>query len=247
MTVTELWLVRHGESVANVAAAQAEAAGQDVIRVAHRDADVPLSELGARQAEALGTGLADRRVDAVPFAVWASSYHRAQETIAIALDRAGVHGDMQVDERLRDRELGVLDLLTAAGVRARFPDEAARRQWLGKYYHRPAGGESWVDVRLRLRSVMHDVDRLDGVQRLVVAAHDAVVMLFVAICLDLDEHALLDFTKDHTVANASLTRLTRADLGAPWQLEEFSAVGHLTDLDTPVTEHPGDKEHVHAE
>ena len=39
-----------------------------------------------------------------------------------------------VDERLRDRELGILDLLTTQGVEARFPGEAQRRKWLGKLY-----------------------------------------------------------------------------------------------------------------
>jgi hypothetical protein len=34
-------------------------------------------------------------------------------------------------------------------------------------------------------------------------------MLVVAICLDLDETALMDFAAEHTVANASLTRLRR--------------------------------------
>ncbi|PZF61840.1 histidine phosphatase family protein [Curtobacterium sp. MCBD17_013] len=239
MDVTELWLVRHGESTANVAAAEAERAGQDRIVVDHRDADVPLSPLGERQARALGAGLTDRQVDGVPFAVWVSSYHRAQETIRIALDTAEVPAVLQVDERLRDRELGVLDLLTSTGVRHLFPDEAERRRWLGKYYHRPAGGESWVDVMLRLRSVLHDVDAQHDAQRLVLAAHDAVVMLTVAICTGMDEAALLDFARTHTVANASLTRLTRDRVGAPWRLEEFSAVDHLDDLDTPVTEHEG--------
>jgi broad specificity phosphatase PhoE len=88
--------------------------------------------------------------------------------------------------------------------------------------------------------VLTDVDRLEGTERLLVAAHDAVVMLTVAVCLDLDEHALMAFAEDHTVANASLTRLHRDGTGSPWTLEEFSAVGHLDDDE--VTEHSGRKD-----
>ena len=44
----------------------------------------------------------------------------------------------------------------------------------------------------------------------------------------------------HTVANASLTRLRRDAVGAPWSLEEFSSVGHLDD--DVVTEHGGRKD-----
>jgi len=245
MTVTEIWLVRHGESEANVAAARAEAAGDEVIDAGHRDADVPLSALGEDQSRSLGTELRGRGLDDVPVALWVSPYLRAQQTIAIALDAGGIdEPPRRVDERLRDRELGVLDLLTSRGVHERYPDEERRRQWLGKYYHRPAGGESWVDVMLRLRSVLGDVDRLEGPERLLVAAHDAIVTLTVAVCLDLDEHALMEFARAHPVANASLTRLRRDGIGAPWTLEEFSAVDHLDDAE--VTEHTGRKDDVRA-
>ena len=40
-----------------------------------------------------------------------------------------------------------------------------------------------------------DIDRIDGAERLVIAAHDAVVMLAVAVCLDLDEAALMEFAR----------------------------------------------------
>lgn len=249
MAVTEIWLVRHGESTANVAADRARAAGADVVEVETRDADVPLSALGERQSRALGTELSDRGVGDVPVALWVSPYLRAQQTIAIALESAGLEEPpRRVDERLRDRELGVLDRLTLTGVRNLHPDEDQRRHWLGKYYHRPAGGESWVDVQGRLRSLFVDVDRLDGPVRLVLAAHDAVVMLAIAVCLDLDEPTLMDFAETHTVANASLTRLSRPDLSGPWTLDEFSAVQHLVeDDDAAVTEHSGRKDDVHAE
>ncbi len=38
--------------------------------------------------------------------------------------RGDLDRPIRVDERLRDRELGVLDLLTMQGVKARFPQEA---------------------------------------------------------------------------------------------------------------------------
>lgn len=245
MAVQEMWLVRHGESLANVAAARAEAAGDDVIDVEYRDADVPLSPLGAAQSRSLGQELADRGIDDVPVALWVSPYLRAQQTIEIALEAGRLaEPEKRVDERLRDRELGVLDLLTLQGVRNRHPDEERRRQWLGKYYHRPAGGESWADVMLRLRSALSDIERIEGTERLVIAAHDAVVMLVVAVCLDLDEPTLMEFARTHAVANASLTRLRRDRPGAPWMLEEFSSVGHLDDDE--VTAHTGRKDDEHA-
>jgi hypothetical protein len=50
----KLWVVRHGESAGNVARDAAHAAGVAVIDIETRDVDVPLSQLGERQAAALG-------------------------------------------------------------------------------------------------------------------------------------------------------------------------------------------------
>ena len=174
MAVTELWLVRHGESVANVAASQAVREGHEVIDAPARDADVRLSPVGVQQAEALGAWLESLDADDRPHAIVSSPYVRAEQTVRIALEGAGIPMSANIDERLRDRELGILDLLTPAGVDARLPQEAARKDWLGKFYYRPPGGESWADLALRVRSFLAEIDRHDG--RLLIAAHDAVIM-----------------------------------------------------------------------
>jgi broad specificity phosphatase PhoE len=239
MGATELWLVRHGESVANVIATAAQNAGEETIEVEWRDADVPLSPLGEQQAAALGTWIAEHSHYGVPTSTWSSSYLRARQTIGIALAEAGITTTPRVDERLRDRELGILDLLTARGVDARYPEEAARRRWLGKFYYRPPGGESWADVALRIRSFLRDVDDVDDDGTALVVAHDAVVMLFLYICGELSEETLLDFAQDHTVTNASVTRLVRPSGTGRWHVEAFAEHDHLDALAAP-TEHPGD-------
>ena len=61
------------------------------------------------------------------------------------------------DERLREKEFGVLDRLTTLGIEQHFPDQAEARRRIGKFYHRPPGGESWCDVILRLRSVLDTI------------------------------------------------------------------------------------------
>ncbi|HEX5859797.1 MAG TPA: histidine phosphatase family protein [Microbacterium sp.] len=234
MVVNQLWLVRHGESVGNAAATRADHEGLDVIPLDIRDADVPLSETGEDQAEALGTWLAAHRSAIDVF--WVSPYLRARQTLAIALKEDRSPADVAVDERLRDRELGILDLLTRQGVGRLHPEEAARRRHLGKYYHRPPGGESWADVALRLRSFLGDALAGPGESALVVA-HDAVVMLFLSLLLPMDEETLLQFAASHTVLNASVTRLARTENG--WELMDFSSVDHLQREGAPVTVHPG--------
>lgn len=235
--VAELWLARHGESEANVAADHAESLGAEVIDVKNRDPDVPLSPIGAEQARALGEWLGR---NPSPDTVWSSPYLRALDTTRIALMTAGRDGPVTLDERLRDRELGVLDALTSRGVAARFPTEADRRRWVGKYFYRPPGGESWADVALRLRSVLADLDtRFDG-QRVLVVAHDAVIRLVAHVCLGWSEQEVLGHDLAHPIPNASVTRLVRGDDG--WELVEFASSAHLTAEGAPVTEHSGDKD-----
>ena len=124
MAVKELWLSRHGESVANVAATRAELEGLERIAVDARDADVVLSATGEEQAAALGRWVAEHRSAIDAF--WVSPYRRARQTLAIALGESGPPAAVAVDERLRDRELGILDLLTSRGVARLHPEEAER-------------------------------------------------------------------------------------------------------------------------
>ena len=240
MAAHELWLIRHGESLANRAATAAEEAGLELVSVDLRDADVPLSPTGEEQAGALGAWLGELDEDEKPDAAWSSSYLRARQTVSIALDTAGSDVTVRVDERLRDKELGVLDLLTSHGVEARFPEEALRKRWLGKFYYRPPGGESWADLALRVRSLLVDLERPETPDRVLVAGHDAIVMTFIYVCLGLSERELLDFAQTHTVANASLTRLARQGDTGPWSLEAFSLDEHLVAAGAPVTMHEGD-------
>ncbi len=234
--MVELILVRHGESVGNVAAARAYDDGAEMVDVACRDADVPLSDTGAEQSRALGDGL--RALPARPDAVWCSPYLRAQETARIALESAGLDLPIRVDERLRDRELGVLDRLTMRGVQARYPDEAERRRWHGKFYHRPPGGESWADVALRLRTLIPELDRVADGQRVLVVCHDAVVLLIRYICEQLSEEDVLELTSGESVLNVSISTLERVEEHR-WEMRAFNDVSHLSEEPAPVTEHSG--------
>lgn len=126
MAVSRLMLARHGESDGNVAAAAADARGDHVLGIDLRDADVPLTALGEEQAEVLGEGIA--ALPDPPTTVWSSPYLRAASTARIAIARSGWDLPLREEERLRDRELGSLVLLSAHGVAALRPAEAVLSQ-----------------------------------------------------------------------------------------------------------------------
>src|SRR5690349_5081594 len=75
--VAGLVVVRHGQSVANVALAAAEAAGALDSGIGVRDAEVPLSPLGRRQAARLGVYLRALPAEQRPQVVVCSPYLRA--------------------------------------------------------------------------------------------------------------------------------------------------------------------------
>ncbi len=75
-----LYLVRHGQSQGNVARDAADEAGAHEIDIDVRDVDVPLSELGVRQAEAAGRWFASLPRDERPEVILSSPYIRARQT-----------------------------------------------------------------------------------------------------------------------------------------------------------------------
>ncbi|NJP34459.1 histidine phosphatase family protein [Micromonospora thermarum] len=218
-----LWIVRHGESTANVAAGAAEASGAELIDLTHRDPDVPLSRTGEEQARATGRWLAGLPEARRPDVAVVSPYLRARRTAELALDRTGV--PCTRDERLRDRELGILDGLTGHGVRRRYPEEAARRDRHGKFYYRPPGGESWTDVALRLRALLGDLRRDHEGQRVLLFGHDAIVFLIRYLVEGLTEEELMALTREHVIANCSVTGWSADD--GRLRPDVFNDVRHL--------------------
>jgi broad specificity phosphatase PhoE len=151
-----IWIVRHDESAGNVAREAAYRAGLAKIALDIRDIDVPLSLRGEQQARALGHWFGQLPAGDRPSVVLTSPYLRAARTADLIYDGAGLNRDnvsVVTDERLREKELGILDRLTRDGIGRHRPEQAELRLILGKFYHRPPGGESWCDVILRPRSV----------------------------------------------------------------------------------------------
>ena len=229
----EIWLVRHGQSEGNVIREAPRELNAETLDIPDRDMDVPLSELGRRQALAFGTWLGQQ--PSPPEVVIASPYVRAAQTATIIWDEAGLAGKVHLDERLRERELGILDLLTWEGVQRRQPEEAARRIRLGKFYHRPPGGESWVDVALRLRSVRDSIAREHGGKRILIVSHEVPILIMRYLLEDLDEQTVLSLGGH--LPNCSLTRYVTDDGGHP-QVEEIGWTAPMKDEAVPVTDEP---------
>ncbi|MBV9540651.1 MAG: histidine phosphatase family protein, partial [Alphaproteobacteria bacterium] len=144
------------------------------------------------------------------------------------------------DERLREKEFGILDGLTRSGIEAQFPDQAASRTLLGKFYHRPPGGESWCDVILRLRSLLDTVSLHYGGHRVLIVAHQVVVLCLRYLLEGMDEAQILAIDREGDVANCSVTEY-RCEEHKGLVMVRYNHVAPLTAEGAPVTVAPDKK------
>jgi len=203
-----LWIVRHGQSAGNVAREAAEAAAHPLIDIATRDVDTPLSALGERQSLALGRWFGSMPAERRPTVLLCSPYIRAVETSRLVLEAAGIEPTalaVQRDERLREKEFGVLDRLTKVGIRHRYPELSEQRAHVGKFYFRPPGGESWCDVLLRLRSILDTMTREYRGERVLLVAHQVIVNCLRYLLERMSEEQILAIDNEADVPNCSVT------------------------------------------
>lgn len=203
-----IWIVRHGQSAGNVARDAAEQAGHPLIDIATRDIDTPLSPLGERQARALGHWFGEMPRREHPNVILCSSYLRARTTARLVLEAADIDIDdvtFIADERLREKEFGILDRLTRHGIAQKYPQLEAQRTHVGKFYFRPPGGESWCDVILRLRSVLDTICREYRHERVLIVAHQVIVNCFRYLLERMDERQILDIDRANDVPNCGVT------------------------------------------
>lgn len=213
-----LTLVRHAESLGNVADRTAREAKVDELDLDVRDADVELSDNGKKQADVLGRWFSSITEDQRPTLVLTSPFERAADTARRTIADTGL--PIVIDERLRERDLGVLDGLTGQGIRARHADEARRRKKVGKFYYQPPSGESWADVVLRVRSLLNDLRTGYGDSRIWIFSHQAVIMSFRYVLDGISEQELLELDSGVTIGNASITSYERR--GEQLELVEFA-------------------------
>jgi probable phosphoglycerate mutase len=239
-----LWLVRHGESAGNVARLEAEGAVLPRIAIAGRDADVPLSPLGERQSAALGRWFGDLPEAEWPTIIFVSPYRRALQTVErlVAAAGAGLAGrPVIIDERLREKEFGVLNRLTRAGITAQYPEQAALREQLGKFYYRPPSGESWCDVILRLRSVADQIQLQYAGERVLIVAHQVIVLCFRYLLERMTEAQIMAIDRQGDVANCGVTAYERVSAGGgsvDMALRLYNFVAPMEAAGEPVTSVP---------
>lgn len=199
-----LYLIRHGESIYN---AEERIQGQS---------DVPLSELGRRQGEAVAEALA-----AVPIeAVYASPLCRASDTARPIADRHGLA--LRTDPRLMELNVGVFANRLRSELADEYPTELA--QWLGgdEDFVIP-GGESRRQLTQR---------GCEAICSIVAARHREAVIVTHGGLLSVTLRRLLNLVEPvppFALQNGSITRIA-VDGAGRFSLIALNDVEHLRDI-----------------
>src|SRR5688572_32745698 len=86
-----------------------------------------------------------------------------------------------------------------------FRSQAELRRAIGKFYHRPPGGESWCDVILRLRSALDTISLHYAGRRVLIVGHQVVVLCLRYLLEGLTEPSLMAIDAEGDVVNCGVT------------------------------------------
>ena len=200
--MSSLVLARHGQSVSNA------------VRRFQGVQDVALSELGLRQAEALGRAIRLRPIAAV----YTSPLERARHTAEIAAEGLGV--PLTAVDDLRELSLGEWEGRTVEEIRA-LPGDPYGRWVRDPVACLPPGAEPLADVQARVVSAMAGIAAAHPNGRpVLVVCHGGVISAYLAHCLGLPLSSIWRLT----LSNGSLTEV------APPRVRSVNSTRHLSGL-----------------
>lgn len=201
-----LYCVRHGESSFN---AEGRVQGQ---------LDVPLSEHGRRQSEAVARALAVEPVDAV----YTSPLRRARETAEMVGAKLGL--PVQADPRLVEIHAGVFQGLRWPEITERYPEAAARWKAGDPDFVVPEG-ESRRSLMTRGHAAFEAIRAGDQHRVLVVAHGGLIAAAFKALLgIPAERHPFRFY-------NGAISRL---EWSSHIKLITLNEVDHLRDLEGGV-------------
>jgi len=187
MEPTRILAIRHGETAWNV----------DTRLQGHLD--IPLNDVGLRQAEHLARSLVQR--DAID-AIYASDLSRAHTT-ANAIARA-MGKTVNTHAGLRERHFGAFQGRTFAEIEIELPDHAWHWRKRTPDWTPPDGGESLLVLRERIVTTVNDLATRHPGQQIVLVAHGGVLDILYRAATRIDLQAPRTWSLTNTAVNSLL-------------------------------------------
>lgn len=187
MEPTRILAIRHGETAWNV----------DTRLQGHLD--IPLNEVGLRQAQHLARALAGR--DAID-AIYASDLSRARDT-AQAIAQAVGH-TVTSHAGLRERHFGAFQGRTFAEIETELPDHAWHWRKRTPEWVPPGGGESLLMLNERIVRTVNELAARHCGQQMVLVAHGGVMDILYRAATRLELQAPRTWQLTNTAVNRLL-------------------------------------------
>lgn len=121
---------------------------------------VPLTKEGEKQVRESVNKLKDKKIDLI----FSSDFFRAKQTAEIAVKGLGIK-KINFDQRLRDTDVGKIHGKLQKEYRDFFLNK------LERFDKRPSGGESWNDVKKRMKSFLDNVEQKYKEKDILVVSH----------------------------------------------------------------------------
>jgi len=215
--MTELWLVRHGETEWNR------------LRRVQGTLDIGLNALGRVQADRVAVRF--RPGQPAVHAVYSSDLARARDTARPTAARLGL--EIRLDAGLRERRYGVFEGLSFDELAERHP-EAARAVRERHPDYELEGGESLRQFHQRVVATLDRIAAGHAGQRVLVFTHSGVLDAAYRHAQGLPLRA----ERRHSLHNVSINRLV-AEQGA-WRVDGWGDVAHLEGSQQDAWEEPAD-------
>ena len=200
--LTRLCLVRHGETAWN---AEHRVQGQ---------LDLPLNEVGHRQARCLAQALKDEKFDLL----YASDLSRTRQTAAPSA--ALLKLEVIADAALRERHYGMFETHTYAEVKLRFPAEYARFAARDPEFGF-GNGERLKDFYQRSIGAVNAIAARHPGAHILVFTHGGVLDMLYRHIRGLE----LSAERDFGIPNCGVNRI---EVAAPaWQIRAWADIAHL--------------------
>ncbi len=203
MNDLKIYVARHGQSQANH------------LNIIQGQTSTPLSELGMRQAEALGRALSNLDFDAV----YSSDLERALQTA----QRAAPSQTPQPCKELREWHLGVFQGLTYQEAEEKYPVEwhAFKNSLPG---FRIPGGESGEEIYQRTHLFLEELLQRHPQGRVLLVTHGGILRSILKFALGFQG----SWPIPPAVTNASYARFTVCE--RRWRLDCWNCTAHLAGL-----------------